>query len=139
MQSEHAKVIRGGKLVRSTHKHHSEQMCRALCRTRSQHTAETQESELPARELVPGDVVELRVGDKVSSPASHHRRLCPCPMCLPPLADGRRLFPQIPADMRLVKLKTATLKIEQASLTGEAVSVMKRLEPNPDMGCELQA
>lgn len=41
--------------------------------------------------------------------------------------------------MRLTKLKTATLKIEQASLTGEAVSVMKRLDPNPDEGCELQA
>lgn len=40
--------------------------------------------------------------------------------------------------MRLAKLKTATLKIEQASLTGEAVSVMKRLDPVLDEGCELQ-
>ena len=44
----------------------------------------------------------------------------------------------MPADMRLVRLKTATLRVEQASLTGESVAVMKRLEPINDLNCELQ-
>lgn len=51
--------------------------------------------DLPARELIPGDIVELRVGDKV------------------------------PADMRVAGLKTSTLRVEQSSLTGEAMPVMK--------------
>ncbi len=67
-----------------------------------------QVSDLPARELVPGDVVELSAGDKV------------------------------PADMRLVVLKTATLRAEQASLTGEPAAMMKVLEPIADKNCELQ-
>lgn len=67
MQSEHAKVFRDGVYI----------------------------SELPARELVPGDIVELRVGDKV------------------------------PADMRVVKMKTSTVRVEQSSLTGESMSVVK--------------
>ena len=53
---------------------------------------------LPARELLPGDVVELQVGDRV------------------------------PADIRVAKLVTATLRAEQASLTGESVAVGKRVE-----------
>ena len=65
-------------------------------------------SDLPARELVPGDIVELRVGDKV------------------------------PADCRVIKLKTATLRSEQASLTGESVAVLKGTEPTKDEQCELQ-
>lgn len=52
-----------------------------------------------AAELVPGDVVEVKVGDKV------------------------------PADMRVVKLKTTTIRIEQSQLTGESQSVSKELEP----------
>ncbi|KAF2313310.1 hypothetical protein GH714_010281 [Hevea brasiliensis] len=52
--------------------------------------------ELPARKLVPGDIVELRVGDKV------------------------------PADMRVAALKTSTLRVEQSSLTGEAMPVFER-------------
>lgn len=68
IQSEHAAVRRdGGELVPS----------------------------LPARELVPGDVVELRVGDKV------------------------------PADMRVLYLISSTLRAEQASLTGESEAVNK--------------
>lgn len=51
-----------------------------------------QVSDLPARELVPGDVVQVHVGDK------------------------------LPADVRVVSIKTATLRVEQASLTGEPVS-----------------
>ncbi|KAK6158925.1 hypothetical protein DH2020_006239 [Rehmannia glutinosa] len=65
--------------------------------------------DLPAHELVPGDIVELRVGDKV------------------------------PADMRVAVLKTSTLRVEQSSLTGEAMPVLKG--PNPVFmdDCELQA
>jgi P-type Ca2+ transporter type 2C len=57
---------------------------------------------------VPGDVVELAVGDKV------------------------------PADIRVVKLKTATLRAEQASLTGEPVAVLKGCDAILDVDCELQ-
>ncbi|KAL2536313.1 Calcium-transporting ATPase 2 [Forsythia ovata] len=65
--------------------------------------------DLPARELVPGDIVELRVGDKV------------------------------PADMRVAVLKTSTLRIEQSSLTGEAMPVMKGTNAIFMDDCELQA
>lgn len=80
LQSETARVIRGGKLI----------------------------SELPSRELVPGDIVELRVGDRV------------------------------PADIRIVQLRTATVRAEQASLTGESVAVLKCIEPVGDVDSELQ-
>lgn len=65
--------------------------------------------DLPARELVPGDIVELRVGDKV------------------------------PADMRVAMLKTSTLRVEQSSLTGEANPVLKGTDPIFVDDCELQA
>jgi Ca2+-transporting ATPase len=80
MQSDHAKVIRDGKFI----------------------------SDLPARELVPGDVVELRVGDKV------------------------------PADMRIVSMKTSYVKIEQSSLTGESVAVLKSTHAVNNRDIELQ-
>ncbi|KAK6142054.1 hypothetical protein DH2020_013883 [Rehmannia glutinosa] len=67
IQSEHATVIREGRKI----------------------------SNLPAKELVPGDIVELRVGDKV------------------------------PADMRLLSLISSTLRVEQGSLTGESEAVSK--------------
>lgn len=67
LQGETARVIRGGKMI----------------------------SDLASRELVPGDVVELHVGDKV------------------------------PADLRVCVLKTATVRAEQSSLTGESVAVQK--------------
>ncbi|XP_073139588.1 calcium-transporting ATPase 4, endoplasmic reticulum-type-like [Henckelia pumila] len=67
IQSEHASVIRDGRKI----------------------------SHLPARELVPGDIVELRVGDK------------------------------IPADMRVLSLISSTLRVEQGSLTGESEAVSK--------------
>ncbi|XP_065868497.1 calcium-transporting ATPase 1, endoplasmic reticulum-type-like [Euphorbia lathyris] len=54
---------------------------------------------LPAKELVPGDIVELRVGDKV------------------------------PADMRLLSLISSTVRIEQGSLTGESEAVSKTVKP----------
>lgn len=50
---------------------------------------------LPAKELVPGDIVELKVGDKV------------------------------PADMRVLELVSSTLRVEQGSLTGESEAVNK--------------
>ncbi|XP_027115435.1 calcium-transporting ATPase, endoplasmic reticulum-type isoform X1 [Coffea eugenioides] len=64
---------------------------------------------LPAKELVPGDIVELRVGDKV------------------------------PADMRVAALKTSTVRVEQSSLTGEAMPVLKGTDPIFLDDCELQA
>lgn len=59
----------------------------------------TKVSSLPAKELVPGDIVELRVGDKV------------------------------PADMRVVALISSTLRVEQGSLTGESEAVSKTTKP----------
>ncbi|KAI7744294.1 hypothetical protein M8C21_031072, partial [Ambrosia artemisiifolia] len=58
-------------------------------------------SGLPAKELVPGDIVELRVGDKV------------------------------PADMRVLNLVSSTLRLEQGSLTGESEAVSKTTKPVP--------
>ncbi|XP_057531393.1 calcium-transporting ATPase, endoplasmic reticulum-type [Amaranthus tricolor] len=81
LQGESAKVLRDGYLV----------------------------PDLPARELVPGDIVELRVGDKV------------------------------PADMRVAVLKTSTLRAEQSSLTGESMPVLKSTLPVYVDDCELQA
>ncbi|KVI12001.1 Cation-transporting P-type ATPase [Cynara cardunculus var. scolymus] len=59
-------------------------------------------SGLPAKELVPGDIVELRVGDK------------------------------IPADMRVLNLISSTLRVEQGSLTGESEAVSKTTKPVPE-------
>lgn len=66
-------------------------------------------SDLPSREVVPGDVVEMHVGDRV------------------------------PADTRIIALRTATLRAEQSSLTGESVAVLKSVEAVQEEGCELQA
>ncbi len=46
---------------------------------------------------------------------------------------------QVPADMRVAALKTATLRAEQSSLTGEPVAVLKGTEPVHDVEVELQA
>ncbi|GAB4860272.1 Calcium-transporting ATPase 4, endoplasmic reticulum-type [Ancistrocladus abbreviatus] len=74
IQSEHASVIREGKKIPN----------------------------LPAKELVPGDIVELRVGDKVA------------------------------ADMRVLTLISSTLRVEQGSLTGESEAVSKTVKPVPE-------
>lgn len=74
IQSETASVIRGGKKIPN----------------------------LPAKELLPGDIVELRVGDKV------------------------------PADMRVLALISSTLRVEQGSLTGESEAVSKTAKSVPE-------
>jgi P-type Ca2+ transporter type 2C len=82
LQADHAVVIRGGAHV-----------------------------EIDASELVPGDIVEVRVGNK------------------------------IPADLRLVQLNTTSLRVEQSQLTGESESVSKELDPlhSSQKDCEIQA
>merc|ERR1711931_76421 len=57
---------------------------------------------IKARELTPGDICEISVGDKV------------------------------PADIRLVTIKSTTLRVDQSILTGESVSVIKHTDAVPD-------
>lgn len=49
-----------------------------------------------------------------------------------------RVGDKVPADCRVIQLRTATLRSEQASLTGESVAVLKSTEPVKDELCELQ-
>ena len=51
---------------------------------------------------MPGDLVEVAVGDK------------------------------IPADLRILAIRSTILRIDQSLLTGESVSVIKHNEPVPD-------
>lgn len=59
-------------------------------------------SKIRANEIVPGDLVEISVGDKV------------------------------PADIRLTHIMSTTLRVDQAILTGESVSVIKHTDVIPD-------
>lgn len=45
---------------------------------------------------------------------------------------------KVPADIRVVQLKTAVLRAEQAALTGESVAVSKTAAPVALADCELQ-
>nr|XP_039264188.1 sarcoplasmic/endoplasmic reticulum calcium ATPase 1-like [Styela clava] len=56
-----------------------------------------------ASEIVPGDIVEVAVGDKV------------------------------PADIRIIAIKSTTLRVDQAILTGESVSIIKHTDAVPDL------
>ena len=82
LQSTHAQVVRNGKL-----------------------------QEIEAIDLVPGDIVHIRVGDRV------------------------------PADMRMVSLLTTNIRIEQSQLTGESAGVSKDVPamPKSQKNCEIQA
>lgn len=77
----------------------AEKALEALKEIQSEHATVKRDGEvihaLPSRDLVPGDIVELRVGDKV------------------------------PADMRVLSLVSSTVRMEQASLTGESEAVNK--------------
>ncbi|CAI8614525.1 unnamed protein product [Vicia faba] len=81
----------------------AEKALEALKEIQSDHASVIRNNErvpsLPAKELVPGDIVELKVGDKV------------------------------PADMRVVELVSSTLRLEQGSLTGESEAVNKTNKP----------
>lgn len=57
---------------------------------------------IKARDIVPGDIVEISVGDKV------------------------------PADIRIIKIYSTTLRVDQSILTGESVSVIKHTDAIPD-------
>jgi len=65
--------------------------------------------DIDAVDLVPGDVCEVKVGDRV------------------------------PADMRMVTLKTTTIRVEQSQFTGESEPVSKETEIVDDPGCEIQS
>lgn len=56
-------------------------------------------SQFPVSELVPGDVISLRVGDK------------------------------IPADCRILMIKSTSLSTDESSLTGESLSISKNTDP----------
>lgn len=57
------------------------------------------QGDFPAVDIVPGDIIYLRVGDKV------------------------------PADARLLSLKTTTFSTDESTLTGESATVSKGVEP----------
>ncbi|KAL0417790.1 UNVERIFIED_CONTAM: Calcium-transporting ATPase 4, endoplasmic reticulum-type [Sesamum radiatum] len=93
----------GGEMEITAFENNAEKALDALKEIQSEHATVIREGRripnLPAKELVPGDIVELRVGDKV------------------------------PADMRVISLISSTLRVEQGSLTGESEAVSKSTKP----------
>ncbi|XP_044983599.1 calcium-transporting ATPase 1, endoplasmic reticulum-type-like [Hordeum vulgare subsp. vulgare] len=91
----------------------AEKALEALRQIQSDHAAVLRDAEwepaFPVRDLVPGDVVMVRVGDKV------------------------------PADMRVLRLVSSTLRVEQGSLTGETNSVNKTAHAVPADDADIQA
>mmetsp|Transcript_20232 Transcript_20232/g.37733 ORF Transcript_20232/g.37733 Transcript_20232/m.37733 type:complete len:1007 (-) Transcript_20232:35-3055(-) len=82
--------------------HNAESALEALKELQTEHARVQRDgvwSTILARELVPGDIVQVTVGE------------------------------QIPADCRLAVLQTPTIRVAQASLTGENVEVSKITEP----------
>eukprot|EP00992_Anisonema_acinus_P015227 TRINITY_DN9670_c0_g1_i1.p1 TRINITY_DN9670_c0_g1~~TRINITY_DN9670_c0_g1_i1.p1 ORF type:complete len:1011 (-),score=260.37 TRINITY_DN9670_c0_g1_i1:115-3147(-) len=83
--------------------HNAENALEALKQLQSTHARVFRNGEfvhdLDARELVPGDIVDIRVGDKV------------------------------PADCRVLRLKTTTFRTDEGSLTGESATVQKHSDP----------
>lgn len=63
---------------------------------------------IPAADLVPGDLIDLNVGDK------------------------------IPADCRLMQVFSSSFRVDQSILTGESVSVSKDIEPVKQKGAVKQ-
>lgn len=84
----------------------AEKALEALQEIQSEHASVIRNNQripnLPAKDLVPGDIVELKVGDKV------------------------------PADMRVLELISSTLRLEQGSLTGESEAVNKTNKVVPE-------
>lgn len=50
-----------------------------------------------------------------------------------------RVGHRVPADLRVADLRTATLRVEQSSLTGESVAVAKDADVTCSEDCEIQA
>ncbi|KAI4991786.1 hypothetical protein ZWY2020_040172 [Hordeum vulgare] len=90
----------------------TEKALEALRQIQSDHADVLHDAEwapaLPARDLVPGAVVMVRIGDKV------------------------------PADMRVLRLVSSTLRVEQGSLTGETNSVNKTAHAVPADDADIQ-
>lgn len=63
---------------------------------------------LPSRDVVPGDICELRVGDR------------------------------IPADIRLLTIKTVSFRVEQSQLTGEPRAIIKETAAMNERCCECE-
>jgi len=92
----------------------AEQALEALKKLQADHAVvirDGQHVEIDASELVPGDLVEVRVGN------------------------------QVPADLRLIQMNTTTLRVEQSQLTGESESVSKEVDmlATSQKNCEIQA
>jgi Ca2+-transporting ATPase len=95
-------ILIGNATVGVWQEHSAEAALDALKELQTEHARVLRQREwstILSRELVPGDIIQVTVGE------------------------------QVPADCRLAILKTPTIRIAQASLTGENVEVSKTIEP----------